>query len=169
MYLGWSDLDKGSRRRYQGGRGSSARPDNTDKTRLDRHWHHGPYLSPWAHGLMAWAHISAGCDSCFDPLRPLRKNFVKDFASKSSELAETRNFRYNSPRRSYLAGRTWPQMAYVSRSSSGDFPESDWTWQNLVSGRGEIWQFGFCQGLVGPGIHLGGCVLMSGRQKPNYS
>ena len=59
-------------------------------------------------------------------------------------------------------------MAYVSRSSSGDFPESGQIWQNLVSGRGEIWKFGFCQGPGGAGIHLGGSVLMSGPQKPNY-
>ena len=49
---------------------------------------------------------------------------MRDLVSKSSALAETRNFRYNSSRRSYLAERVWPQMAYVSRSPSGDSLES---------------------------------------------
>ena len=41
-------------------------------------------------------------------------------------------------------------------------------WQNLVSGRGNIWQFGFSQESGGAGIHPVGFVLISGSQKPNY-
>ena len=48
------------------------------------------------------------------------------------------------------------------------FWKSGQIWQNLVSGRGEIWEFGFSQGPGGAGIHLGGSVLMSGPQKPHY-
>ena len=48
------------------------------------------------------------------------------------------------------------------------FWKSGQIWQNLVSGRGEIWQFGFSQGPGGAGIHLAGSVLMSGPQKPNH-
>ena len=51
-------------------------------------------------------------------------------------------------------------------------PEISWKsgqiWQNDLSGRGDIWQFGFSQGPGGAGIHPGGFVLMSGPQKPNY-
>ena len=51
-------------------------------------------------------------------------------------------------------------------------PEIFWNsgqiWENLESGRGETWEFGFCQGPGGAGIHLGEFVLMSGPQKPNY-
>ena len=48
------------------------------------------------------------------------------------------------------------------------FWKSGQIWQNVVSGRGEIWEFGFSQELGGAGIHPGGFVLMSGPQKPNY-
>ena len=51
-------------------------------------------------------------------------------------------------------------------------PEIFWKsgeiWQNWVSGRGEIWQFGISQGPGGAGIHPGGFVLVSGPQKPDY-
>jgi len=66
-----------------------------------------------AHGPWPEPIILAGCDSWFLPSRHLQKNFVRDLASNSSKLAETRNFRYNSPRRSHLAEQVWPQMACV--------------------------------------------------------
>ena len=49
------------------------------------------------------------------------------------------------------------------------FWKSGQIWQNLVSGRDEIWEFGFSQGPGGAGIHPGGFVLVSGPQKTFFS
>ena len=59
-------------------------------------------------------------------------------------------------------------MAYVSRSSSGDFLEIQPDLAKWGAGRDEIWEFGFSQESGGAGIHLGGFVLMSGPQKLYY-
>ena len=48
------------------------------------------------------------------------------------------------------------------------FWKSGQIWENLVSGRCEIWEFGFSQGPGGAGIHPDGFVLMSGPQKLYY-
>ena len=62
-------------------------------------------------------------------------------------------------------GLKWP----MCRDRHPEFSrKSCQIWQNWVSGRSEIWQFGTCQEAGGPGIHLGGSVLMSGPHKPNY-
>ena len=88
-----------------------------------------PYASnSWAHGCSrgwggcGWARARpkarAHGPTCRQGVIPaftlpdtLEKNFVGDLASKSSKLAETRNFRYNRSRRSYQLkgfGLKWP-------------------------------------------------------------
>ena len=87
-----------------------------------------PYGCP---GLGAWFLIL----SFRTPEKHKFDNFVRDLASNFSKWTETRFFRYRRSRRSYLAERVWPQMAYVSRSSSGDFLE---IWPDLA--KWPIWE-----------------------------